>query len=355
MYDPAQQAHHITDRTEIEQPQPDQQIEESDPAADSVLGRWDVAAGTSFNSIMSFLAPRDPQEPAGSGVFANFDYLSWQLRRRDLDYAVSGSNSALAVGAGTIHNVEFGQDSGFRAMIGMRMDSGWRVGFGYTNFVTSSHSETTAPAGGSLFSTRSHPKFNEEAITAEADATFDFHVFDLEARHSLDAGERAEVDVFGSFRWGKINQLLALHYDGFDFDDGLIDNSVETRAFGLRMGVEGLWQSDGGLYIFGRGEGSLMYGKYTVDLLETDVEFGTRDTLVEIDDSYEQVIPAIAASAGLGWVRNRVEVRVGYELNSWFNLGDRIVFLDDTHEALFSHSNHDLLMDGFFLRVTFEN
>jgi hypothetical protein len=66
------------------------------------------------------------------------------------------------------------------------------------------------------------------------------------------------------------------------------------------MGVEGLWQSDGGLYIFGRGEGSLMYGKYTVNLLETDVEFWTRDTLVEIDDSYEQVIPAIAASAGLG-------------------------------------------------------
>jgi hypothetical protein len=46
---------------------------------------------------------------------------------------------------------------------------------------------------------------------------------------------------------------------------------------------------------------------------------------------------------------------MGYELNSWFNLGDRVVFLDDTHEPLFSHSNHDLLMDEFFLRVTFEN
>ena len=34
------------------------------------------------------------------------------------------------------------------------------------------------------------------------------------------------------------------------------------------------------------------------------------------------------------------------------SLADRLVFLDDTHEAMFSHETEDILMDGFFVRLS---
>ena len=44
-------------------------------------------------------------------------------------------------------------------------------------------------------------------------------------------------------------------------------------------------------------------------------------------------------------------MEMGYEMQAWFDLGDRMSFLDDQHLGVFSHSNHNLLMDGFYFRL----
>ena len=46
------------------------------------------------------------------------------------------------------------------------------------------------------------------------------------------------------------------------------------------------------------------------------------------------------------------DLKLGYEINYWGGLADRLVFLDDTHEAMFSHETEDILMDGFFVRLS---
>ena len=40
------------------------------------------------------------------------------------------------------------------------------------------------------------------------------------------------------------------------------------------------------------------------------------------------------------------DLKLGYEINYWGGLADRLVFLDDTNEAMFSHETEDILMDG---------
>jgi|GEM_PF-1165278 hypothetical protein len=284
------------------------------------------------------------------------DYLNWQIRRRDLDFGIVTDQTALALGSGTLHEVEFGQSSGFRSSVAYAMQDEWQILFSFSHYTAESTASVAAPPGQSyIFATRSHPKFNEEALTASAQANFSMNIFDVELRHSLVAGERAIFDLFGGIRWAENDQLFSIDYDGRDFNAGEVDNSVDISMFGLRMGGEGIWSLPNGFHVFGNAEGSLMYGDYNVFLEETDLNAtsGAADILVSINDSYEQALPAFSAALGIGWDSEAVEIRLGYEFSAWFNLSDRTVFLDDTHEAVFSKTNHDVMMDGFFLSTTF--
>ena len=137
--------------------------------------------------------------------FADLDVKYWQMRRRDLDYAASSSNTALAIGEGTIHELVFDADSGFQASMGYATEDGWKIGFRYTNFRTDENDSLIRAPGETLFSTRSHPKFNEEAITADVDSLFDMNIFDFEVRGPIVLSERASLNVFGGIRWADVD------------------------------------------------------------------------------------------------------------------------------------------------------
>ncbi len=284
--------------------------------------------------------------------FADLDVKYWQMRRRDLDYAASSSNTALAIGEGTIHELVFDADSGFQASMGYATEDGWKIGFRYTNFRTDENDSLIRAPGETLFSTRSHPKFNEEAITADVDSLFDMNVFDFEVRGPIVLSERASLNVFGGIRWADVDQEFSTIYDGFDFVNGEIKNLHSMDAVGLRLGGEGTWTLLKGLYLFGGAETSLMYGSHETSLRETDEINGVRDVLVNVSDKYQQAITSLSTTVGLGLNAKDYEFRIGYEFNVWYNLADRLVFLDDTHEAIFSHSNHDVVLDGFFARMS---
>ena len=284
--------------------------------------------------------------------FADLDVKYWQMRRRDLDYAASSSNTALAIGEGTIHELVFDADSGFQASMGYATEDGWKIGFRYTNFRTDENDSLIRAPGETLFSTRSHPKFNEEAITADVDSLFDMNIFDFEVRGPIVLSERASLNVFGGIRWADVDQEFNTVYDGFDFVNGEINNLHSMDAVGLRLGGEGTWTLLKGLYLFGGAETSLMYGSHETSLRETDEINGVRDVLVNVSDKYQQAITSLSTTVGLGLNAKDYEFRIGYEFNVWYNLADRLVFLDDTHEAIFSHSNHDVVLDGFFARMS---
>jgi peptidoglycan/xylan/chitin deacetylase (PgdA/CDA1 family) len=76
--------------------------------------------------------------------------------------------------------------------------------------------------------------------------------------------------------------------------------------------------------------------------------------IVDIEDDYDQINIVIGSNLGVGWKHDGFDFRIGYELNLWTNLADRLVFLDDTHEAVFSHTTHDVMFDGFYMRLSQE-
>ncbi len=279
------------------------------------------------------------------------EYLNWQLRRSDLDYAIPSDGSALAVGAGNLERPEFERDSGVRTWLGYRTGSCWESGVGYTYFSTSATATAMEPAVGSLWATRSYPDGNEQAATATAFGSFDYHVVDLESRYAFSVSESASLKMFGGPRWAKIDQDVRFAYDGRDFDNGLVRQPVSMNAFGARVGIDGYWHVWRRCSFFGRGALSIMYGEFQTRLVETNVSGAA--TIVDVTDNYTQVVPVLDAAVGMSWRwRDRLEIATGYELTSWFNAGTRSSFVDSVQQGLYNHEPTDLLLDGVFFRFT---
>ena len=282
------------------------------------------------------------------GWTLNVDYLNWTLRRRDLDFAISTDDSALAVGAGVVHELEFDRDSGVRAGLAYMTKAGWEIAFTYTYFHTSASAAALAPGGGNLWATRSHPDRNEQAATAMAMASFDYDVLDLEIGHPLPMNRFTALKMFGGLRWANIDQDLRCEYDGIDFANGVVTHPVSMDAFGVRLGLEGSWQLPRGFSLFGRGAGSVMYGNFRSRLLETNLSGA--DLIVDVSNDYEQAVPVLEAAVGASWRNSWLEIAAGYEFTNWFNLGDRSSFVDNEHEGLYAPEATDVLLDGFFIR-----
>jgi hypothetical protein len=57
--------------------------------------------------------------------------------------------------------------------------------------------------------------------------------------------------------------------------------------------------------------------------------------------------------AGVAWEYRRVHVAVGYELQNWFHLADRNMFVDDFAEGKFVRQSGDLGLHAVFFRLGF--
>ena len=284
---------------------------------------------------------------AATGVFATVDYLYWQLRRRDLDYAITSQPGAMVFSDGEIHELEHPSEPGVRTVMGYEFATGWQIGIGYMNYDSTS-SGTAEDGAGTLFATRSHPDINRRAGIATADASFDMRVLDLEVRNSVELGERATMALFGSFRWADIDQAFHVFYDEIEFPiGGDVTSLLQTQAFGVRIGADGKWSLTPHLYLVGTAETSILFSDNALSLTETE---GTT-TILNLADSYEQALPVLGTRVGGGYSGKSLSVEAGYEMQAWFDLGDRMSFLDDQHLGVFAHSNHNVLMDGFYLRL----
>jgi hypothetical protein len=105
----------------------------------------------------------------------------------------------------------------------------------------------------------------------------------------------------------------------------------------LRIGAEGRWNLPRGFSLFGRAAGSVLVGNVRVQQQEIDEIEGT---ILDFSDSYHQAIPVIETAAGVAWTHGMWQIAGGYELTNWFNLAE------------IDRASYDLLLDGFFVRLS---
>jgi hypothetical protein len=284
------------------------------------------------------------------GFWVNADLIYWQTHIRSLDYAASEDGNALAIGAGQTHRVDFDRDAGIRAELGHMTTAGWGVSVTYTEFDSSGTASVLRPPGiGQLFSTLSHPGGPEEADAASASTSLDYQTLDLMARTSVVETSFKRIDVFGGVRWADIQHELNASYNGRDFVNAVVNDSIDVEAFGFLCGGEVHWRMARGWSVFGRSSIAAMYGRIQTTRLETNLN--GFEQLVDWKDSYQEPLFNFDTRLGLSKSCGPLEIRAGYDLNIWTGLGDRMRFVDDIEEATSAAASGDVLLEGFFLQA----
>ena len=74
---------------------------------------------------------------------------------------------------------------------------------------------------------------------------------------------------------------------------------------------------------------------------------GTRNggLTTNVTDRYYQTVPVMEVAAGVNWQRDRLTLQAGYELATWFNLGE-----GENIPQRVGRSD-DLGLDGLFFRL----
>ena len=148
-----------------------------------------------------------------------------------------------------------------------------------------------------------------------------------------------------------MNRQLDVRYDGRDFVNALVSKQSQMHGAGLRMGTEASWLIAHGFHFVGSVSGGLLFSETTTDYFETN--FDDTVTLVDVSHGQDGSTPFLECSAGFGWQRNGFSVLVGYELQNWFGLHDRSMFVDDIHEATFANISEDILLSGLTVRTAY--
>jgi hypothetical protein len=288
----------------------------------------------------------------GPGFYGTAEYLLLRPRRGAFDFALVDPNKDLIPG-GNLESLNYEQRSGVRAGVGYRFsDSAWAAGFTYTFLRSGADRTLNSTPTGVIYPTLTRPGLIDNAGFAQATASLEYNVFDLEVGRQIHADERLNMRLYAGLRFATIRQDFDVLYDLRDANLARVRTKSNFDGFGPLLGGEGSLKTFGGFHIFGRAQASLLTGNITNPYAETQNDGGT--LFATVDYRTRRVIPVMGAGVGVGWENRGVALRVGYEMTNWFNLIDQIRFTNDLAEGKLVTRPGDLSLEGLFVQLAIQ-
>lgn len=290
--------------------------------------------------------------------FLESGYLNWKIRRSDLDYAISGN---LNLGGGLDnairHEVKHQSQLGFRMLFGRAINDDWTIGFGLTTYSADENASVVAGTG-LVYATLTNPyQFDTQIGRADASSNFEQRVYDLYLSRQIGVGGKRNVKIFGSLRFADHDATKRVDYFDIDEISPLSNITTETNSsgFGIRIGGEGIWEITDQSYAFASGETSLLLNRVTTTTVNTRTPSGG-PVVNSVVDEYTQPLSVFGATVGLGHKLGTIDIRLGYEINSWFNLGASTAITNDVSASYYSYNREesDIMVEGVFLRCNWE-
>lgn len=285
---------------------------------------------------------------AEPGFYGTAEYLLLRPRRGAFDYALVDPTKNLAPN-GSLESLNYELRSGVRAGIGYRFkDTAWSAGFNYTYLRSSSDNALTADPNGLIYPTLSRPGLIDNVGSAEATASLEYNVFDVEISRQVHVDDRLNMRLYGGVRFATIRQDFDAMYDLRDANLARVATKSNFDGFGPLLGAEASLKTVGGFHLFGKTSAALLTGTTTNPYQETNN--GGLTTFADVNYRTRRVLPVFGTGLGLGWERRGVAIRVGYEMTNWFNLIDQIRFTNDLAEGKLTTRQSDLSMEGLFVQ-----
>lgn len=287
-------------------------------------------------------------EHSEPGFYGTAEYLLLRPRRGAFDYALVDPTKDL-VPNGTLQSLNYELRSGVRAGLGYRFkDTAWSAGFTYTFLRSSSDDMRTADVNGLIYPTLSRPGLVDNVGYAEASASLEYNVFDVEISRQVHVDERLNLRLYGGVRFATVRQDFDAMYDLRDANFARVATQSNFDGFGPLLGAEASLKTFGGFHLFGKTSAAMLTGTVTNPYRETNN--GGLTTFANVDYRTRRVLPVFGSGIGLGWERRGVAIRVGYEMTNWFNLIDQVRFTNDLAEGKLTTRQSDLSMEGLFVQ-----
>ncbi|HEY2810339.1 MAG TPA: Lpg1974 family pore-forming outer membrane protein [Rhabdochlamydiaceae bacterium] len=303
----------------------------------------------------------DPQSIVNSKrVWLDVEVLLWQASEDGLDYAVK-SSAQDHVDDGKVKSPDFEWDWGVQAGLGIKLPHDqWDLFFNYTYVQARAHSSVSAPDGGAVFPVFEAPFGLPDNFFADH-ARFrwkaNLNIGDIELGRNCLISRWLSIRPFFGVRGLTIDQEGHIEYEGGTAapggDEDLVKLMNNFWGVGLRVGLNTLWGLGKGIGIYGNGAASLVSGSFDVE--EKERFKSTRQNRLDVSADTDSVTAIAEIALGLQWDRffsqNRYHfgVKLGWELNVFFDQNNLVRFLNSTNPGAISRNNGDLTFQGLTL------
>jgi hypothetical protein len=223
------------------------------------------------------------------------------------------------------------------------------MGVIYTYFQSTGSGSATAPDGGTLYPTMTRPGLVDNVTDAQATSSLRLQIYDAEFGRTIAVDETLSLRLAGGLEFASILQQQNASYNGGDAVNTLVETHSDFNGVGPMLSGAAEWHLGYGFSLFGRTRAALLYGSTRTHLRETNQAGAVVNA--DLTDNYSQVVPFLNVGLGVGWEYHGLQVRLGYEINQWFDLGDYPFFTDDFAEGHFTRQHSNLGLDGFFAQI----
>lgn len=273
-----------------------------------------------------------------------------------MDFAIvdPGASNTLAV-SGDVASLDYDDADSLRIGLTYRPpNTAWDLTASRISFASEAESSAVEPTNGFLFSTITHPFQNESAASADASANLDLNGTDIELGNSFKIGKQLGLRLFGGLHFSRVDQSMAVNYDGRDFNNSNLNIDNSFNGFGPRIGSEIKLNLANGLSLFGKGAGSLLFGELDTQYQETDNN--DADVVAQISTTENHTVPRMELAVGLSYSppmgkSTNLNLSLGYEYQYWFNVANSIRFVDSDSPGVFTQNSEDLSLKGFFIQL----
>jgi len=311
----------------------------------------------------------------------------WSTNEEGLDYAIRNDVAVPQVNPteGDIQQLNNLIDAKYETFP-THWDFGWKVGIGYvtpcdgwdfklgwthySNY-TPAHLEVeardnqTAVLLWSAFNPAQGPVEYATKIDGEWKVTLD--MVDLELGRAFWNSKRLSLRPSAGLRFASIGQDLTLEQRGGSFAQDAFNNKVKIdndyKGAGIRMGLDSLWHLGCGFGIYGKGCGSILYGRFELDHDEENRLASSpysKQKVLETEARYHASRGILDLALGVQWAAHFCECKygiaasLGWEHHLFFHQNQMWRVNRTGDENTYQQRQGSLATQGWTLRFKFE-
>ncbi|MEN9655055.1 MAG: hypothetical protein RL235_1167 [Chlamydiota bacterium] len=273
---------------------------------------------------------RDAQVISGHGEF-----LYWRVQEGALDYALKMRGQAWgptpSYAQGVFKNGTFNGDPGFRlAMSFFRAPKYWEVKWQYTRLTAAGSNSANAPTAANQFLTGTWPQLIATPLRkARSYLHLNYNTADLLVDRFFNPNPHLRLRLIGGGTVAWMNQDWNIYYSNALGQASHVRNRWKYVGGGFRVGtmVDWYWGLD--VYVTALATTGLLMGSYQNQAEQTTsmaVDAADNPSIPVRHSKYQDVRSVYTLQFYFGpsyqknFTNNRIEVFLGYEINSWFNI-----------------------------------